>query len=157
MGLGKPQKYYPSMGLMKTSTSFNYDNPSVVKHLEMLQAIISRMADNSSQCKTWCLTLISAIIILTSKTGNTTSFAPMIMVVVLLFYLDAYYHYLERGFRSSYESFIDDLKSGQKIAERIFTLKPSNIHQSGSLPIKDFFWPSHPFQYGLFTPFYFFF
>ena len=30
------------------------ENPAVIAHLNMLQAVITRLAGNSAQCKTWC-------------------------------------------------------------------------------------------------------
>ena len=39
-----------------------YESPAVIKHIELLQDIISRMANNSAACKTWALTIITALI-----------------------------------------------------------------------------------------------
>lgn len=43
-----------------------YESPAVIKHIEFLQDIISRMANNSAACKTWALTIITALIALST-------------------------------------------------------------------------------------------
>ena len=45
-----------------------------IKHLEMIEHIIERMAKNSFQLKTWTMTLVAAIFALSSKDANKTSF-----------------------------------------------------------------------------------
>lgn len=49
-----------------------------IRHLEMIQDIINRMAQNSFALKGWAVTLISGILILSAKDSN------------LLFFLLAY-------------------------------------------------------------------
>ena len=41
-----------------------------IKHLEMIEHIIERMAKNSFQLKTWTMTLVAAIFALSSKDAN---------------------------------------------------------------------------------------
>ena len=33
------------------------DSPAVTAHINLLQGIINRLANNSASCKTWCLPL----------------------------------------------------------------------------------------------------
>ena len=42
----------------------NKDCPAVQAHIAMLQGIISRMASNSANCKTWVVTIIAAMLVL---------------------------------------------------------------------------------------------
>ncbi len=51
-------------------TNITYESPSVQSYLNILQSIISRMAANSSGCKTWCITLVSAIIPIIADKGK---------------------------------------------------------------------------------------
>ena len=39
-----------------------HNDEAVLKHMEMYQNIISRMANNSSACKNWCIVLVSAFL-----------------------------------------------------------------------------------------------
>ena len=75
-------------------------------HLGYVQNVITRMGQNSFQCKTWCITLVSALLVIYLEQPNgkphpeCTYIAAA--VVVLFGLLDTYYLYLERGYRYLY-------------------------------------------------------
>ena len=72
------------------------------KHLEMIQAIITRMAQNSFMIKGWALTLVVAMFAFVPKTAGL--FVPIVIVPILIFaLLDAYYLQLERRYRKLYD------------------------------------------------------
>ena len=74
-----------------------------VKHLEMLQKIITRMARNSFLLKGWTITLISALFVL-SDFGNNQNFVLLALLPAIAFWgLDAYYLRQERLFRKLYD------------------------------------------------------
>jgi len=55
---------------MNGPTDFK-ENPQVVQsHLTILQAVIQRMASNSASSKTWCVTLVSAILVIVADKGK---------------------------------------------------------------------------------------
>ena len=54
---------------MAEQQPLNTESPAVQAHLTILQGVIQRMADNSRACKTWCITLVSAILILVARQG----------------------------------------------------------------------------------------
>ena len=73
-----------------------------IKHLEMIQAIITRMAQNSLMIKGWSLTLVVAMFAFVPKTACL--FIPIAIIPVLIFTcLDAYYLQLERRYRKLYD------------------------------------------------------
>lgn len=73
-----------------------------MKHLEMIQAIITRMAQNSFMIKGWALTLVVAMFAFVPKTACL--FIPIVIVPILIFaFLDAYYLQLERRYRKLYD------------------------------------------------------
>ena len=73
-----------------------------IKHLEMIQAIITRMAQNSFMIKGWSLTLVVAMFAFVPKTAYL--FIPIAIIPVLIFtWLDAYYLQLERRYRKLYD------------------------------------------------------
>jgi len=39
------------------------ESPSVQAHLGILQGVIERMASNSTSSKSWCITIVSAILV----------------------------------------------------------------------------------------------
>ncbi|MFH0733037.1 MAG: hypothetical protein V1773_15910 [bacterium] len=105
------------------------NSQSVISHLNILQGIIQRMAGNSGSCKTWCITLVSAILILVAD-KNKPQFTLIAVIPTLLFFsLDTYYLALEKGFRDTYTSFIKKLHSAQITTGDLFTIK-----RTGKLP-----------------------
>lgn len=74
-----------------------------IKHLEMVQDVIKRMASNSFTLKGWTVTLVSAIFAL-SKLDTDKSFALFVFVPIITFWLlDSYYLYQERLYRQLYK------------------------------------------------------
>lgn len=73
-----------------------------IKHLEMIQAIITRMGQNSFMIKGWTITLVVAMFAFVPKTAAI--FIPIAIVPVLIFAgLDTYYLQLERRYRALYD------------------------------------------------------
>ncbi len=76
-------------------------------HLGYIQATITRMGQNAFQAKTWCITIITALLVFfLEKASDYSKFKTIyiaIGVVVLFCTLDTYYLYLERGYRMLYK------------------------------------------------------
>lgn len=103
---------------------FREDSPAVQAHLGITQAVIQRMASNSGSCKAWCITLVSAILVIVADKGKPR-YALIAMVPTILFLiLDTYYLALEKRFRKSYNSFIDKLHKGQVVASDLYAVTP---------------------------------
>ena len=74
-----------------------------LKHLEMLQAIVERMAANSFHVKGWSVAVVTALLALGLSKGSYL-FANLAFFPLLLFWaLDGYYLSLEKGFRDVYD------------------------------------------------------
>jgi len=74
----------------------------VVKHLELIQAVINRMAANSFLLKGWTITLVAALFALASKDAEVR-FAWIALLPTFAFWLlDAYFQLQERCFRALY-------------------------------------------------------
>ena len=100
------------------------DSPSVQSYLNILQGIITRLASNSANCKTWCISLVSAILVVIAD-KNKPNYAWIALIpIVLFFLLDSYYLGQERSFRDIYNKFISDLHSGDVETDKLFVLKP---------------------------------
>lgn len=101
----------------------------------MMQAVITRMAENSRACKTWALTLVAAILVVVTKfEGGTVSdsFGPLqtwiaVVPTTLFWMLDSYYLALERAFRQSYDEFVRRLHDNELSRDELF-----QIHTPGS-------------------------
>ena len=73
--------------------------PSQIKHLEMIQAVVTRMASNSFQVKTWCVALVTALLGLASKEARGIVFIAY-FPVLSFWWLDAFFLHQERLFRA---------------------------------------------------------
>jgi hypothetical protein len=72
--------------------------------LNILQSIISRMATNSTNCKMWSVTLLSAIMVLFLATDINLNMNKIIVLIPIIpfMFLDAFYLGLERHFVAEY-------------------------------------------------------
>lgn len=73
------------------------ERPAVQGYLSMLQGIINRMAGNSASCKTWTVTLVTALLALVLEKDIQLPNPYLCLIpIALLFLLDCYYLGLER-------------------------------------------------------------
>lgn len=105
-------------------TPVNYDTNAVQSYLTILQGVINRMATNSANCKTWCITLVSAITVVTADNTKPDYIFIGTIPILLFSLLDSYYLGLERSFRNSYNEFINKLHNGQAQVEDIYIVNP---------------------------------
>lgn len=97
---------------------------SVQSHLQIIQNIIQRMAANSAACKTWSITIVSAILVLVAE-KNKPELAWLAFLPSLLFLaLDAYYLALEKAFRLAYSQFIKKLHENKLLSADIYSVVP---------------------------------
>lgn len=79
-----------------------------IKHLEMLEAVIQRMVDNSFKLKEWTVALISVLGVLSSQ-GTDKRFMLIVFLPLFAFWgLDAFYLQLERKYRILYKNVISN-------------------------------------------------
>jgi hypothetical protein len=107
-----------------TATSIKPDSPAVATYLGILQGVINRMATNSASCKAWCITLVSAIIVVVADKGKAGYLTIAVFPIILFFVLDAYYLGLERGFRKTYNEFVGKLHESEVAASDLFVVSP---------------------------------
>lgn len=74
-----------------------------LKNLELVQAVINRMANNSFMLKGWAVTLISGIFVLAGKDTDKLYFLVAYIPILIFWGLDAYYLLQERLYRSLYD------------------------------------------------------
>ena len=89
------------------------NNDCIIAHVEMMQGIINRLADNSAKCKEWCFTLIGVLIVFVFSNDNKVGINYQILyyIVGLFCLLDAYYLGLERNLKSHLKSFVEKLNN----------------------------------------------
>ena len=74
-----------------------------LKHLELVQGVINRMASNSFALKGWAVTLVAGIFALASKEADKIYFLIAYVPILVFWGMDSYYLLQERWFRSLYE------------------------------------------------------
>lgn len=74
-----------------------------LKHLELIQNIINRMASNSFLVKGWCVTLVSVLLALESQSSNAKYLLVALLPALMFWILDAYFLRQERLFRKLYD------------------------------------------------------
>src|SRR5207253_9922963 len=93
----------------ETPIKLNETSPSVQAHLGIIQNVIQRMGSNSSTCKTWCITIVAALLVVIADKNKPNVALLALFPTVLFAGLDVYYLALEKGFRHSYDNFIRKL------------------------------------------------
>ena len=110
---------------MVDDTDLGVESTAVQKHVEILQGVIQRMAENSRSCKLWCATFVAGTLILVARTGEAQHALIAVAPAILFYILDAYYLALERGFRRSYMTFVDKVHSGQVSVADLYVVAPT--------------------------------
>ncbi len=74
-------------------------------HLQMVQAVVFRMGQNAFEVKTWAVTLMAAVFVLTPSDGASRWGLWLVLIPAIIFWvLDAYYFRRERLFRELYDA-----------------------------------------------------
>ncbi|MFR0353194.1 hypothetical protein [Streptomyces sediminimaris] len=81
-----------------------------LKHLELLQSVITRLSNNSFLVKGWCITLNSVLVAVASGSASRSAHWRSVLVAVTVaigfWLLDGYYLRQERLFRALYEGIV---------------------------------------------------
>ena len=96
----------------------NANKEDKLKHLEFVQAIIARQAQNSFIVKGWLITVITIVFAIT-EAENSSPYAFLIAIVptAVFWYMDALYHQQERKFRKLHEAISKDICDGTNEVE----------------------------------------
>ena len=137
------------MPAQETPLVLNHESSAVIKHLDLYQGVISRMAKNSVSSKQWCVVLISAIFALVAKDAKV-DFAVLAIIPLFLFaFLDTYYLAMERKFVDANNAFLDRLEINAVTSADLYRVKP----ERGTLPgsMWSAFWSpaTYPFYFML--------
>ena len=125
------------------NNSFRENSQAVQAHLTIVQSVIQRMASNSSSCKAWCITLVSAVLVIVADKGKPQYASLAFIPTILFLVLDTYYLTLESMFRLAYNQFIDKLHSGKISGSDLYIVTPKGkMSQAFLLSLKSFsIWP----------------
>ena len=80
---------------------------SMLKEIELIQGIITRMGHNSFVLKGWAVTLVAAALLLKGSTHHAwVAWIPLLV----FWYLDAYFLWQERMYRKLYDWVVENRK-----------------------------------------------
>ena len=81
------------------------DDDKVVKHLELIQNVVSRLANNSSFIKNLSMSLLIAALIFTVRNDQIPIYVVLLYALPVLGFwgLDGYFLWKERAFRGLYD------------------------------------------------------
>ncbi len=74
-----------------------------IKHIEIIQSVITRCNTNSFQIKGWCITIVSALLAVYASTQLSLMILIAIFPIVLFWCLDTFYLQTEKKYRELYK------------------------------------------------------
>ena len=79
-------------------------SPERLEHLKMVQDVVSRMADNSVQMKTWAVSLVTAVFLFSGLSDDPHWLIALggCIPVILCWWMDARYLHLSKCYRKLY-------------------------------------------------------
>lgn len=90
--------------------NYEFNEDDIRQYLQMLQDTIKRMASNSSSCKNWMITLVTALLALMIGVDELRKYTWLAIIPVLMFWgLDFYYLLLENRFRKHQREFVNQV------------------------------------------------
>ena len=112
---------------MTEQSHLGHESAAVQKHLEIMQGVINRMAENSRSCKVWCVTLVAATLVLVARTGEPQHALIALVPTLLFLFLDSYYLALERAFIGSQNAFVAKLHRGELGSSDLYRVVPTGM------------------------------
>ena len=109
----------------QTSPLWPADNPAVIAHINLLQGIINRLANNSASCKTWCLTLVGALASLAGATHVLGIITFALVPVAIFGFMDTMYLAQEKAYRDVYISVIGRIRNGSYALNEVYEASTS--------------------------------
>jgi len=93
------------------------------KEIDLIQACITRMANNSFLLKGWTISLIAVILALTEKALNPIFLCLILLIPLISFwYLDAFFLRTEKMYREMYKWVLEQRKNNN--SEKLYDLNP---------------------------------
>lgn len=84
------------------------------------------MANNSLSCKTWCITVISAILLVIADKDKPEVVWIAVVMAALFGMIDAYYLSLEVGFRKAYNDFVKKIHNSSLMSDDLYLIHPKS-------------------------------
>ena len=117
-----------------------------IKYLEMIQAVVNRMAQNSFALKGWAVTLVTGLSAFSAVDKNKWLILVALIPIILFWFLDSYYLQQERKYRALYNKAVAD-----KSEKDLFNLKPPKANKADKTLFRQSLFS--PTEAGMYIPF----
>ena len=105
-----------------------FDTEDYRLYINLLQENINRMSSNSASCKTWLISIITALLAIQTTIENMSDILPIAVIPTFLFYfLDSYYLGLEKRFIVIETNFINKIKMDEDCHEDLYSMNPQQV------------------------------
>lgn len=112
----------------------------VHKSMDILQANLQRMSQLSNNCKAWCITLVSAVLLFAIKERQRDMLVVLLAPVGLFYILDAYYLSVERQFQALARQLADKVRSDTVQMSDVFAIRTACGLVRVLLMVRAMFW-----------------
>lgn len=134
-----------------TTPTLSAEHPAVIAHINLLQGVINRLANNSASCKTWCLTLVGALVSLAGATHVPAIITFALVPIIIFGLLDSMYLAQERAYRKLYGRIVGKIRDrSYSLSDAFDARAPLNI---GSVLRAVGSWSIYPVYLGLIAVF----
>ena len=106
-----------------------FEKESVRHYISLLQENITRMASNCTSCKTWLITIVSALCALQLANEAIKAYLWIALIPTVMFLvMDAYYLGQEKRFRDIEADFVRMVKEGEDVMPELYTFSLGRKH-----------------------------
>lgn len=107
------------------------------KHIDLVQSIITRMAQNSFVIKGWMITIVVGLFLFLQNNNLKNNLFIYLAPIIGFWFLDSYYLWQERLYRKLYASLISDLKGGSDLKLSVEEFKNCTKYSSALFSITE--------------------
>lgn len=104
-------------------SNISYNDTATTAHINLLQGIITRLANNSASCKTWCLSIVAALLSLAGTTHNPDLVTIALVPVVAFGFIDTMYLAHETAYRDFYTDVVKKIRANKYTTDDVFEAK----------------------------------
>ena len=107
------------------------------KHIDLVQSIITRMAQNSFVIKGWMITIVVGLFLFLQNDNLQNNFLIYLFPIIGFRLLDSYYLWQERLYRKLYGSVISNLEESSDLKLSVEEFKNSTKYLSALFSITE--------------------
>ena len=104
----------------ETSPLWPADSPATTAHIALLQGSITRLANNSASSKTWCLTLVAALLSLAGAAHAPQMIHATLVPILIFGFVDIMYLATEVAYRNLYTRVVQSIRDGAYTKSAVF-------------------------------------